>query len=575
MENKYKGLFGIIAIAIITTSILALPAFSKNQNTNPQSWGPTLENQNIKNVIVMVPDGCSYSIQTAARWYNEGPLNLDEIVTGTVATWMADSIITDSASAATAFSTGHKTSNGFISVGPRDDTLLTGFEATAEPYVPIATVLEGAKLEGKATGLVATSRITHATPAAYGAHIESRNFENEIMEHLVYQDIDVVLGGGKRHLASSRTDGEDLQDVLIDRGYHFVETKLELDDINSGKVWGMFANSHMEADIDRSEFAPEQPSLAEMTQKAIDLLSQDKDGFFLMVEGSQVDWAGHANDPIYMITDFLAFDEAVGVALDFAKTDGKTLVIAFPDHNTGGLSIGSYYQNEESNDIQLPYTATTIEGLVENLQDMKITSTGLVRKLNDLGPSPTNIQIKDVFGDWWGLDITDADIAAMDLTDSNSISEYISKTYTVFGWTTDGHNGEDVPLWAYAPKDAVPAGHYDNTELAGIVAEALGFDLADVNDELFIDVEEAGFADNDIGTSGDELYLDFTDPTNPVLEITTEDHEYILPVYKDILIIDGNSEDPVYLNGVVVYASLADSLTGTVFIPQQAVELIV
>jgi alkaline phosphatase len=553
MEKKSKQILSvIIAVSIISISILSFPVASQIV------WDPTWNNTNIKNVIVMVPDGCSQSIVTAARWYNGEPLNLDSIQTGVVSTYMADSIITDSASAATAFATGHKTSNGFISVGPRTDTLLTGARSPLTPiadaYEPLATVLEGAKLEGKATGLVATSRITHATPAAYAAHIESRNLENDIMEHMVYQDLDVVLGGGKRHLESSRTDGENLTQVLIDRGYQFVETKDEMDVLDSGKVWGMFASSHMEADIDRAEFAPEQPSLAEMTEKAIEILSQDEDGFFLMVEGSQVDWAGHANDPIYMITDFLAFDDAVGVTMEFAKQDKNTLVLVFPDHNTGALSIGSYYQ--DINAIGNGYTETTIEDLVDPIAEMKITSTGLARKLSEL-ESPTNDDIKAIFNEWWGLEITDDDIAAMDLTDSYSISEYISKAYTIFGWTTHGHTGEDVPLWAYGPKDMVPIGCYDNTEMAIIIAEAFGFNLDVVAQRLFVNIDE----EREI----DEWTLDMTDAENPVLLITVDGNDAELPVSKNLISVFGQPD--MELEGLVVYAPE----TGNVYIPEQAI----
>jgi alkaline phosphatase len=561
IESKYKAFSILIVIAVISVSAYALPVISKQKNGNEQTWGPTWTDQKIDNVIVMVPDGCSQSIQTLARWYKGQPLNLDEIQTGTVSTYMANSIITGSAAAATAFATGQKTTVRFLSVGPRTSDLLPVVTPIAAPYEPIATVLEGAELLGKATGLVSTSRITHATPAAYACHIDDRGKDNEIMEHMVYEDVDVVFGGGKRHLITiedggKRTDGENLVDVLISRGYHFVETKSEMESVKSGKVWGMFANSHMEAEIDRTEFAPEQPSIAEMTGKAIELLSQDKDGFFLMVEGSQVDWAGHANDPAYMVTDFLAFDDAVGIALDFAKQDKKTLVLVFPDHNTGALSIGSYYQ--DSNAIGHGYTATTIDDLIEPISEMQITSTGLVRKLAEL-ESPTNEDIKNIFSEWWGLDITEEDIVAMDLSDSYSISEYISKTYTVFGWTTHGHTGEDVPLWAYGPKNCAPTGQYDNTELARIVARSLGFSLEIVTDRLFVNVAYE--------FDTDEWELDFTDPNNPVLKIVVDKDLAELPTSKDLLYIDGSE---INLEGIIVYAPL----TGQVYIPEQVISYI-
>ena len=169
--------------------------------------------------------------------------------------------------------------------------------------------------------------------------------------------------------------------------------------LKSGKVWGLFAGSHMNADIDRAELAPTEPSLAEMTSKSVQLLSKDKDGFFLMVEGSQVDWADHANDPIYAVTDFLAFDKAVKVAVDFAKKDGHTIVLVFPDHNTGGMSIGS--------DSDTDYAHTSVEDLTTPLKNMTLTSTGLAIKI---GTDNSSANIKAQIKTWWGIDATDNDI---------------------------------------------------------------------------------------------------------------------------------------------------------------------
>ena len=281
--------------------------------------------ENAKNVIVLIADGCSSEQYTLARWFKGSPLSLDDIRVGAVKTYIADSVIADSAPTASAYATGYRTSDKFISVGPKSDVLATEPVPPKDlEYRPLATVLEGAKLKGKAVGIVATSRVTHATPAAYMAHAPTRYMEGDIMEQAVYQNIDVVLGGGKRYLlpkdaGGARTDGENLLDVLRKRGYRFVENRDDLMALTSGRVFGMFAKSHMEAEIDRPRFAPQQPTLAEMTQKAIELLSQDPDGFFLMVEASQVDWADHANDPGHLLSDLLMYDQAVRVALDFAE----------------------------------------------------------------------------------------------------------------------------------------------------------------------------------------------------------------------------------------------------------------
>lgn len=524
-----------------------------------------------KNIIVIIPDGTAQTVATAARWLKGSALEVDEMFSGAVRTYMSNSVITGSA-AATAFATGYKTSVRFIGVGPRPDDVLSTEEVPPEwlQYRPLATVLEAAKQRGKATGLVATSRITHATPAAYAAHIHDRGMDNELMEHLVYQDVDVVFGGGKRHLipvseGGRRTDNENLLDVLVDRGYAFVETKDQMQAV-TGKVWGMFASSHIEADVDRDEFAPDQPSLAEMTQKAIDILSQDKNGFFLVVEGSQVDWAGHANDPYYMISDFLAFDQAVGVAKDFADENGKTLVIAFPDHNTGGMTLGH-------GNTAMAYTDTTVEDLLDPIKAMDstkigITSTGLDRMISDDVDAGAALAdaIDANLAEWWGIDATTDDIDEIlalkpSLGLAYAIAEVISRNHTVFGWTTHGHTGEDVPLWTYGMKRAF--GVINNTEIAKMLADAMYVDLDQLNDRLYIDVK----------TVFPSAEVDLTDAENPVLVVGTAR----LPISKDLLEIDGRTFN---LNGLVVHAPLAPATTsftsveGKVYIPQEAVALI-
>ena len=475
----------------------AAPAVAANNNGDKSTDGNS--NKKINNVIVMVPDGCDQDIQTLARWYSGEDLQLDSMVSGMVKTYMADSIITDSASAATAFSTGYKTSNGFLSVGPRNDTLLTTLDESemAEAYVPLATVLEGAKLEGKATGLVATSEIPHATPAAFASHSHSRKLYDDIVEQMVYEDVDVVLAGGEDFLYAQRQDGENLIEVLESRDYQFVTTADELEDVESGKVWGMFAGAAMSPEMSRTD---EEPTIAEMTTKAIELLSDDQDGFFLMVEGSQVDWAGHANDPLYMVTDFLAFDEAVEVAVDFAEQDGHTLVIVFPDHNCGGMTIGTQ------------------------------------------GTSYTDLTVEELLGPLNGEEGT-----------------------VEIGWTSGGHTGGDVPLWSYGPDR--PIGLLDNTDLATCVADAFGFKLDDVSEELFVEVDAAfpGI-----------WSLDLTDSKNPVLVIERRGVVAELPINKDILTIDDTEYN---LEGIVVAVPMADGNSALTdddefYIPQEAVEII-
>ena len=516
--------------------------------------------QTVKNVIVLIPDGCSAEQYTLARWFKGKPLALDQIRVGALKTYTADSVVADSAPAASAFATGCRTSDKFISVGPKNPTLpVVPPPDPSLSYKPLATVLEGAKLLGKATGLVVTSRVTHATPAAYYAHVPARRMENDIMEQGVYQNLDVVLGGGKRHLlpkesGGKRTDDENLIDVLQERGYSFVATAEDLQKANSGKVYGIFAYSSMEGEIDRPVFGPQQPTLEDMTQKAINLLSRDPEGFFLLVEGSQVDWACHAHDPAHLLSDLLMFDRAVQAALDFAKKDGHTLVLAFSDHNCGGMSIGNYATSGS-------YTQMKLEALLEPLRKMKLSTVGLWRKV---GADKTPENIKAVVREFWGLDITDEEakqILALapkyDKDPNYGFGEVICPKYTYIGWTSHGHTGGDVPLFAFGP--GRPVGLLDGPDIGKTCARALGLNLEQLNARLF---QEAAGALPDA-----QVTIDKTDPDNPVVKIAFQGKRAELPVNKNLLKLDGKTTP---LEGVVVYAPN----TGKAYIPLQAVNLI-
>ncbi|RPJ78542.1 MAG: alkaline phosphatase, partial [Alphaproteobacteria bacterium] len=179
------SIIGSLLLGIVGSAVAVDYDLTQNVDSDKSTdYKPLAESEaKIKNVIVLVPDGCSQSAQTLARWYSGKPLELDNMVAGMVSTYSTDSVITDSSSAATAFATGYKTTNGFISVGPNSSVLST-LEVPPEKlqYRPLATVLEASKLEGKATGLVATTRVSHATPAAFASHVDNRDNETEIME---------------------------------------------------------------------------------------------------------------------------------------------------------------------------------------------------------------------------------------------------------------------------------------------------------------------------------------------------------------------------------------------------------
>lgn len=297
---------------------------------------PLVDDRPIKNVIFIIGDGTGlaqlYTGQASLAGPN-GRLHIQRMpVTGLVNTHAANRLITDSAAGATAYSCGIKTDNGMIGQLPDNR--------------PCKTILEFAEEKGKSTGLVATSTITHATPASYAAHIDSRSKQAEIAEQYVNSDIEILLGGGLEYFvpesnaSSSRNDNRNLISEFEANGYEFVDNVGELQSSSSGKILGLFSDSGMPSE-NRT------PTLKEMSEKAIDVLNQNEDGFFLMIEGSQIDWAGHGNDASYALRELADFDAAVATVLDFAEQDGETLVVLTADHETGGMNILSGSSEEQ------------------------------------------------------------------------------------------------------------------------------------------------------------------------------------------------------------------------------------
>lgn len=286
----------------------------KNKTTEPE----------VKNVIFMIGDGMGLA-QVAAATVNQGyePLNLERAqFIGLAKTYSANNRVTDSAAAGTALATGAKTNNGAI-----------GVDADKRP---VKSILEKAEENGLATGLVATYSVTNATPAAFIAHVESRSMEEQIAEFYLKTDVDVFIGGGRKFF-TERKDGRDLTEELEDKGYTVV---YELDDILSFKgdrLGALLSSNAMPKMVEgRGDYLP----LA--TGKALEILKKNSDkGFFIMIEGSQIDGGGHKKDASIVISETLDFDQAVGVAFDFADRNPGTLVVVTADHETGGLSIPS------------------------------------------------------------------------------------------------------------------------------------------------------------------------------------------------------------------------------------------
>jgi alkaline phosphatase len=272
-----------------------------------------------KNIIMMIGDGMGTSHVFAGITANGGHLFLDNFKTiGFSKTQSSNKYITDSAAGGTALSSGYKTYNGAI--GVNTDTL-------AQP-----TVLEMAEDKGWATGLVSTSAITHATPASYIAHQGSRGSYEDIAADFLKTDIDVFIGGGYKHFAV-RADKRNLIAELEQKGYQVLREMDQISKVKSGKLAGLTADEH------NLPYPERKMDLPLSTETALRLLSHNKKGFFIMVEGSQIDWGGHQNNMIYVVNEMLDFDRSIGKALEFAEKDGETLIIVTADHETGGLAL--------------------------------------------------------------------------------------------------------------------------------------------------------------------------------------------------------------------------------------------
>ncbi|PFZ23798.1 alkaline phosphatase [Bacillus wiedmannii] len=549
MSNLGLLMKRLLLVGTITLSMLCTESMMNYHTVEAKvkqvEWQP-------KNVIIMVMDGTSSSATTLARLYKGKPLALDEIVTGGVRTYSAESAITDSAPAATALATGNKSNSGYVGILP-SIVSSPGLKSIKEEdkLRPVANVLEGAKRTGRATGIVATAEIQHATPAGFSAHHINRKRFDVIAEQQVYQNIDVVLGGGKEALLPiKRKDGEDLVKVIQDKGYDFVETKDALLNSKSKKIWGSFSHNALAFDMDREATNPEQPTLSQMTEKAIQTLSKDKDGFFLFVEGSKPDWAAHVNDPIGVISDVLAFDNAVAEALEFAKKDGNTMLIAVTDHGNSGISIGNVNTTKG-------YNITPVSAYIGPLKKSKMTLEGATNKLK------SDLSNVDDVAKLYGLDNLTYDEkervkAAKKKSDVGPILTTLLANHANIGFTTGGHTGEDVFLYSYGPQK--PKGLIQNTDIAKTMAKAMDFNLEEVTNKLFVESDLA------FKRKGATVTIDNTDAENPVLIVKRNNVKAQLFVNKNIIRIKNKEYE---LGSVVVESN------GKFYIPEEAIHLFI
>jgi alkaline phosphatase len=304
----------------IFTSLFVLILISCTKRDDQVNMKPPDDVNSVqkKNIILMIGDGMGLSQITAARTVNNDQLNMLRCnYIGIQSTHAADEYVTDSGASATAMACGEKTNYYTLGVDVNGD--------------PLTSIIEIAEANGMATGLITTSTIVHATPAGFFAHHTDRFAYEDIALQLINKNINFFMGGGQLYF-DQRTDGLNLIDSLLVKNYEVVQN---LDQVSGDKKTAVFiANNHP------TRYAWGRGDvLGNSLELALSMFKNEEKGFFIMVEGAQIDWACDENDQDYLIAEMLDFDRAVGKAIDFAENDGNTLVIITGDHETGGYSL--------------------------------------------------------------------------------------------------------------------------------------------------------------------------------------------------------------------------------------------
>lgn len=450
--------------------------------------------EHAENVILLIGDGMGPEVVALAKEYSrviekrelwlekamfEGHLALVNVRP-------IDALVTDSAAAGTALATGRKTANDIVSMDPHGK--------------PLTTILELAEKKSKSTGLVTTTRLTHATPACFAAHAEHRNSENEIAVQMLATGVDVMLGGGLRHWIpqyaglsdyaafsgkSKREDNRDLVEKARQAGYTIVTGKKELADAHgANRLLGLFAPSYLPYELDRRpDDKSTIPSLPEMTEAALDILSRNEEGFFLMIEGGRIDHAAHVNDVASMLAETMEFDEAIGVAVTFAGEHPKTAVFITADHATGAVCLSARYSDEAGENI---YPTD------ENLKKIARQDASFQEILTPLMRGPSIGKLESLVREHTGIEISDEDAAFIMKMEPISPFHVIRPRYRKIGgyatlalgrvlgleygtsWGTGEHFAAPVLLVGYGARADLVHGYVENTEVFSIMKTAGG-----------------------------------------------------------------------------------------------------
>ncbi|OCL12810.1 alkaline phosphatase-like protein [Glonium stellatum] len=500
---------GLFVWALLATSVvIILAVLYQKQHQSAEHGGSNPSRK--RNLIFMVSDGMGPTSLSLTRSFNQfqnglpwsDQLVIDQHLIGQSRTRSTSSLITDSAAGATAFSCGLKSYNGAISVLPNHD--------------PCGTVLEAAKKAGYMTGLVVTTRITDATPACFAAHVNMRGEEDRIAEQLVGdyplgRVVDLMLGGGRCHFLSNttqgscRNDGKDIVAMAKEEGFSYVDDRKGFNGLKSGAavnlpLLGLFAETDIPYEVDRRNEDNIYPSLDEMARTALRALSDatknsDK-GFFLMIEGSRIDHAGHQNDPVAQVHEVLAYDKAFSSVLEFLEKDPvEGVMVSTSDHETGGLAAARQLHSTYPEYVWYP-------GPLANASKSSERLAVEYHQYLSGNPSDTTSYVQNAVAEGLGIhDASDAEISALvETPDLAAIlfADMISRRSQT-GWSTHGHSAADVNIYTSSRSAAAPLiGNHENTEVGEFLRNYLDVDVEAITKEL----KEKGVLFDTLGADG-------------------------------------------------------------------------
>ncbi|MFS0787709.1 alkaline phosphatase [Shouchella sp. 1P09AA] len=457
--KKHAGYFTAFAVT-------ALMVVGCSDQETAQESDTDIENDRPQNVIMMIGDGLGFGQIEIARlleYGKEGELHMESLDhTALMRTYSANQWVTDSAAAGTGIATSTKTDNGMIGVDP--------------DMQPLESILRLFQDEGKKVGVISNNTVTDATPAAFTASVESRDGQADIARQMFENEYDLMLGGGAEYFSPERQDGRDLVAEFEENDYTVVTDRDELLDANSSdRLLGLFHDSYMnyKADLDRND--SNEPSLNEMSESALDLLENDEEGFFLMIEGARIDHAAHAADVTGVWQETIEFDNTVKDVLDWIDGRDDTLLVVLADHETMGMATSEVMDKEGLRSV-----SASPEYMVQQFTFQE-----------DEGIYDID-SVKATVEEYAGITLTDDELDAFNayIYDENNelkplheqaweIGSFIANHYQVGVMNRDireasatgGHSGNMIPVFAQGPGAEQFNGVLDNTDISQIITD--------------------------------------------------------------------------------------------------------